>query len=105
MLTLLGILFLVAGASLTFAVDREVDGLDVQMAGWILLAGGALAMIVAMIRAAGLAAVADREAEAAAGWQLTRADHEAAAHTDVAAERLDDAHDRDGPHHQERRAA
>lgn len=100
MLTLLGILFLVAGASLTFAVDREVDGLDVQMAGWILLAGGALALIVAMIRAAGLAAAADREAEACAGWPVTRADH-----ADAAAERLDGANDRDGPFHQERRAA
>ena len=99
MLTLLGILFLVAGASLTFAVDREVDGLDVQMAGWILLAGGALAMIVAMIRAAGLAAAADREVQTSVGRQLTRADDP------DAAERLDGAHDRDGPHHQERRAA
>lgn len=54
MLILLGILLLVAGASVTFAVDRQLDGVDVQLAGWILLGGGALAMILAMIRAAAI---------------------------------------------------
>lgn len=56
MFTLLGIVLLVTGASLTFAVDRQDEGVDVQLVGWILMAGGALALLIATIRAAGLMA-------------------------------------------------
>lgn len=52
MLTALGILLLVAGAILTFAVDRQAEGVDLQAVGWILLGGGGLALLAAMIRAA-----------------------------------------------------
>jgi hypothetical protein len=43
----------VAGAVITFAVDRTADGFDLQAIGWILMGGGALSLLVAMIRGAG----------------------------------------------------
>lgn len=53
MFAVLGIVLLVAGAILTFAVDRSADGVDIVAVGWILMAGGGLALLVAMIQAAG----------------------------------------------------
>ena len=53
MFAALGIILLVAGAILTFAVDEAVDGADLAAIGWILMAGGGLALIIAMIQGAG----------------------------------------------------
>ena len=53
MFAALGIMLLVAGAIVTFAVDRSTDGIDVLAIGWILMAGGALALLVSMIDSAG----------------------------------------------------
>jgi hypothetical protein len=53
MFAALGIVLLVAGAILTFAIDRSADGVDIVAIGWILMAGGGLALLVAMIQAAG----------------------------------------------------
>lgn len=53
MFAALGIILLVAGAILTFAVDQAVDGADLAAIGWILMAGGGLALIIAMIQGAG----------------------------------------------------
>jgi hypothetical protein len=53
MFAALGIMLLVAGALVTFAVDRSMDGIDVVAIGWILMAGGALALLVSMIHSAG----------------------------------------------------
>lgn len=53
MLVFLGIILLVAGAILAFAVDAAVEGLDLLAIGYILMAGGGLALLVAAIRAAG----------------------------------------------------
>ena len=53
MFAALGILLLVGGAILTFAVNEEVDGLDLELVGWILMGGGALALLVAAIQGAG----------------------------------------------------
>lgn len=55
MLTMLGILLLVAGAILTFAVDRQAEGVDLQAVGWILMGGGGLSLFAAAVRAAGFA--------------------------------------------------
>jgi len=49
----LGILLMVAGAVLVWAVEKSVDGLDLQAIGWIMIGGGALALLVAAIRGAG----------------------------------------------------
>lgn len=54
MLTVSGILLLVAGTILTFAVDRQFDAVDVQLMGWILMGGGAMALIAGMLRGAAL---------------------------------------------------
>jgi Domain of unknown function (DUF6458) len=53
MFAALGIILLVAGAIITFAVDREAEGFDLNAVGWILMAGGGLALLVALIQGAG----------------------------------------------------
>lgn len=62
MFTLFGIVLLVAGAILTFAIDRQVDGVDLQLVGWILMSGGGLSLFVGMSRAAVVATVTPRRA-------------------------------------------
>jgi hypothetical protein len=49
----LGIILLVAGAIVTFAIDRQAEGVDLAALGWILMAGGGLALIVGMIQGLG----------------------------------------------------
>jgi hypothetical protein len=41
-----GIVLLALGAILTFAVRAEVSGLDLQVVGWILMAVGALGIVL-----------------------------------------------------------
>lgn len=53
MFAALGIILLIAGAILTFAVNEAVEGVDLAAIGWILMAGGGLSLIIAMIHAAG----------------------------------------------------
>jgi hypothetical protein len=53
MFAALGIMLLLAGAIVPFAVDRSADGVDVVAIGWIVMAGGALALLVSLIRSAG----------------------------------------------------
>ena len=53
MFAALGIMLLVAGAIVTFGVDRSAEGIDVAAIGWILMAGGALALLLSMIHSAG----------------------------------------------------
>jgi hypothetical protein len=53
MFAALGIILLVAGAIITFAVDREAEGFDLHTVGWILMAGGALSLLIALIQGAG----------------------------------------------------
>jgi len=53
MLAALGIILLVIGAIVTFAIDRQAEGVDVAAIGWILMAGGGLALLAAMIKGAG----------------------------------------------------
>ncbi len=44
----IGIFLLVVGAILTFAVDATVAGVDISLIGWILMVGGALAIILSL---------------------------------------------------------
>lgn len=53
MFAALGIILLVIGAVLAFAVDRQTEGVDLVTIGWILIGGGALALVVAAIQGAG----------------------------------------------------
>jgi hypothetical protein len=49
----LGIFLIVAGAIVAFGVERAVDGFDLQAIGYILMAGGAIALVVAAIQGLG----------------------------------------------------
>ena len=49
MFAVLGIILLVAGAVLAFAVDQQADGVNLVTIGWILMAGGAVAMVAAQV--------------------------------------------------------
>jgi hypothetical protein len=53
MFAVLGVLLLVAGGILVFAVERSVEGLDLEVIGWILIGGGALSLLIAAIQGAG----------------------------------------------------
>jgi len=46
----LGIILLVAGAIIAFAVNAAVDNVNLVVVGWILMGAGALALIVALAR-------------------------------------------------------
>lgn len=53
MLALFGIILIVAGAIVTFAIDSAVEGVDLVALGYILMAGGVLALLAAAIKGAG----------------------------------------------------
>ncbi len=53
MFAVFGIILLVAGAILAFAVDKSADGIDLVEIGYIMIAGGALSLLVALIQGAG----------------------------------------------------
>lgn len=53
MLVALGIILLVAGAMITFAIDAAVDGIDLVAVGYILMGAGVLSLIAAAIQGAG----------------------------------------------------
>lgn len=45
----IGIFLIVAGAVLTFAVNAEVSGVDLDMIGWILMGAGAAVVLVSVL--------------------------------------------------------
>ena len=53
MLAALGIMLLITGAIVTFAPHSWVDGADLLAIGWILMAGGGLALLLSTIDRAG----------------------------------------------------
>lgn len=60
MLVFLGIILIVGGAILAWAVDAAVEGLDLLAIGYILMAGGVVALIAAAIRGAGWMSMSNR---------------------------------------------
>jgi len=52
MLVVLGIILVVIGAIVAFAVDAAVDGVDLQAVGFILMAGGTLSLVAGVVRGA-----------------------------------------------------
>ena len=44
-----GIFLLALGAILAFAVDVELSGLDLRLVGWILMAAGALGVLLELV--------------------------------------------------------
>lgn len=61
MLALFGIILIVAGAIVTFAIDKSAEGVDLEALGWILMAGGGLALLAALIQAAGWMSMTNRK--------------------------------------------
>ena len=57
----LGIILLVLGAIIAFAIDAAVDGLDLVAIGYILMAAGAFSLLVAAIRGVGFMSMGTRK--------------------------------------------
>ncbi len=60
----LGIILLVAGAIIAFAVHAAVDNVNLVILGWILMGAGAVSLIVALLRGMSMAtrhSVAERD--------------------------------------------
>lgn len=49
----LGLILMLVGAVLAFAVRESVEAVDLEMVGWILIAGGALSLLIGAIQALG----------------------------------------------------
>lgn len=49
----IGIILLVVGAIVAWGINAAFDGVDLQAIGFIIMAGGVLALLVAAIQAAG----------------------------------------------------
>lgn len=49
----LGIILIIVGAIVAFGVEQAVDGWDLQAIGYILMAGGAISLLVAAIQGLG----------------------------------------------------
>jgi hypothetical protein len=49
----LGIILIIAGAIVAFGVERAVDGFNLQAIGYILMVGGAIALLVSAIQGLG----------------------------------------------------
>jgi hypothetical protein len=49
----IGVILVVAGAILTFAIEKSVEGVDLAVIGWILIGGGVLSLVIAAIQGAG----------------------------------------------------
>jgi membrane protein implicated in regulation of membrane protease activity len=45
----LGVLLIVAGAVLAFAVSASVSGVDLQLIGWILMGAGVLVIVLSLV--------------------------------------------------------
>ena len=53
MFAALGVILIVAGAVMKWAIEKQADGIDIQMIGVILMIGGAISLVVAAIQGAG----------------------------------------------------
>ena len=64
-----GIFLIVVGAILTFALDAtKVSGVDINMIGWICMAGGALAILLSLV-------MGGRRNAAGGGYSSRRVSH------------------------------
>jgi len=52
MFVVLGIVLLVVGAIITFAIDATADGVDLAVIGYILMAGGVASLLAAAVTGA-----------------------------------------------------
>ncbi len=61
MLVALGIILFIAGAIVAFAIDSAVEGVDLVALGYILMAGGGIALLAAVIQGAGWMSMNNRK--------------------------------------------
>ncbi len=61
MLVGIGIVLVVAGAIIGFAVDTAIDGVDLKAVGLIMIGGGVLSLLIAGIQAAGWMSMNNRK--------------------------------------------
>ena len=61
MLVAFGIILTIAGAIITFAVDAQVDDVDLAAIGWILMAGGVVSIIAGAISGASFMSMGKRK--------------------------------------------
>lgn len=52
MFVVLGIILLVVGAIVTFAIEASADGVDLAVVGYILMAGGVASLLAAAVQGA-----------------------------------------------------
>jgi hypothetical protein len=57
----LGIMLIIVGAIIVWGVNAVVDGFDLQAIGYILMVGGAIALVVAAIRGVGWMSMSNRK--------------------------------------------
>lgn len=63
MFAVLGVLLLIGGAVLRYAIDDGVDNANLHTIGLILMAGGALSLIIAAIQGAGWMSMGSRHVQ------------------------------------------
>lgn len=63
MFAALGIILIVGGAIIAFAIDTAVDNVDLQAVGYIMMAGGAVSLLVAAIQGLGWMSRSNRKFE------------------------------------------
>ena len=61
MLVRIGIILVIVGAIITFAIDAAVEGVDLKAVGFILMAGGGLALVAGAIKGAGMMSMGDKK--------------------------------------------
>lgn len=61
MLVAFGIILAIAGAIIVFAIDTQVEGVDLAAIGWILIAGGAASIIAGAIRGASFMSMGNKK--------------------------------------------
>lgn len=75
-----GILLIVIGAILNFALDVRVDWIDLDLVGYILMGAGALMVIIGLInmmRRRSVETTARTQVDPATGSRVTRSEHTA----------------------------
>ena len=63
MLVAFGIILTIAGAIITFAIDAQVDDIDLAAVGWILMAGGVASIIAGAIKGASVMSMGNKKFE------------------------------------------
>jgi hypothetical protein len=61
MLVALGIILIIVGAVVSFAIDTVVEGVDLRVLGYILIGGGVIALVAGAIQGAGYMSMGNRK--------------------------------------------